>query len=279
MRKKLGVKTMKNMLSKFFTPFIGAAMMLSVAIPAVHAQEDVDRPLVFQAAGLTAASIQSTVDAYREALGDPNNGNNPGPLADGRREINWDGGGSDATTDPVTPFDVFLNTRGARFTTPGIGLSQAPITGGAQGGLVVLLNNDTYANIFSTFSPLRLFTAVGSKITEGQFSVPGTNGAVAAGVRGFGAIFTDVDKPSGEKSEKSSTVIEYFDAQGKLLFTALVPSSPGDGTLSFYGIVFKNPRIASIKIKSGDGKPGVNDDKKDVVMMDDFIYGEPQPLQ
>jgi hypothetical protein len=279
MRKKLGVKTMKNMLSKFFTPFIAAAMMLSVVIPAVHAQEDVDRPLVFQAAGLTAASIQSTVDAYREALGDPNNGNNPGPLADGRREINWDGGGSDATTDPVTPFDVFLNTRGARFTTPGIGLSQAPITGGAQGGLVVLLNNDTYANIFSTFSPLRLFTAVGSKITEGQFFVPGSNGAVAAAVRGFGAIFTDVDKPSGEKSEKSSTVIEYFDAEGKLLFTALVPSSPGDGTLSFYGIVFKNPRIASIKIKSGDGKPGVNDDKKDVVMMDDFIYGEPQPLQ
>lgn len=270
---------MKKMLSKFFTPFIGVAMMLSVAVPATHAQEDGDRPLVFQAAGLTAASIQSTVDAYREALGDPNNGNNPGPIADGRREINWDGGGSDATTDPVTPFDVFLNTRGARFTTPGIGLSQAPITGGAQGGLVVLLNNDTYANIFSTFSPLRLFTAVGSKITEGQFFIPGTNGATPAGVRGFGAVFTDVDKPSGDKSDKSSTVIEYFDAQGKLLFTALVPASPGDGTLSFYGIVFKNPRIASVKIKSGDGKPGVNDDKKDVVMMDDFIYGEPQPLQ
>jgi hypothetical protein len=34
---------------------------------------------VFQAAGTNAASIQSTVDAFRTALGDPNNGNNPGP--------------------------------------------------------------------------------------------------------------------------------------------------------------------------------------------------------
>ena len=50
-------------------------------------------PSVFQAAGPTAASIQSTVDAFRAALGEPNNANTPGPLAIGRREINWDGGG------------------------------------------------------------------------------------------------------------------------------------------------------------------------------------------
>ena len=37
-------------------------------------------PTVFQAAGPTADSIQGTVDAFRAALGDPNNGNNPGPL-------------------------------------------------------------------------------------------------------------------------------------------------------------------------------------------------------
>ena len=49
-------------------------------------------PVVFQAAGPNAASIQSSVDAFRAALGIPNNGNNPGPLSHGRREINWDGG-------------------------------------------------------------------------------------------------------------------------------------------------------------------------------------------
>ena len=92
-------------------------------------------PAVFQAAGPSAVSIQSTVDAFRAALGNPNNGNAAGPLASGRREINWDGGGVDTTTAPVTPFDVFLNSRGARFTTPGSGLSQAPPSGGPQGGL------------------------------------------------------------------------------------------------------------------------------------------------
>lgn len=49
-------------------------------------------PAVFQAAGTSGTSIQSTVDAFRAALGNPNNGNNPGPLVSGRREINWDGG-------------------------------------------------------------------------------------------------------------------------------------------------------------------------------------------
>jgi hypothetical protein len=34
-----------------------------------------------------------------------------------------------------------------------------------------------------------------------------------------------------------------------------------------------------VRIKAGDAKPGANDGKKDVVMMDDFIYSEPQQLQ
>ena len=62
-------------------------------------KRDFTPPLVFQAAGPTAASIQSMVDEYRAALGAPN-GNAPGPiLTGGRREINWDGGG-DAAPPP-----------------------------------------------------------------------------------------------------------------------------------------------------------------------------------
>jgi hypothetical protein len=41
-----------------------------------------ETPTVFQAAGPSAASIQSTVDQYRAALGAVNNGNNPGQTAD-----------------------------------------------------------------------------------------------------------------------------------------------------------------------------------------------------
>ena len=251
-------------------------------------------PTVFQAAGPNAASIQSTVDAFRAALGNLNNGNAPGPLASGRREINWDGGGANTTTDtPVTPFNVFLNTRGGQFITPGTGLSQAPPSGGPQGGLAVLFNNPTYGTIFSTFSPLRLFTPVGSKITEGLFFVPGSNGGHPATVSGFGAVFTDVDRPAGsgpERNRRASTLIQYFgtaaadgddddDDDEKLLFKGVVPASPGDGSLSFFGIVFKDARIARVRITSGSVAPGPDDgEKRDIVMMDDFLYGEPQPL-
>jgi hypothetical protein len=243
-------------------------------------------PVVFQAAGPTADSIQSSVDAFRAALGDPNNGNAPGPLASGRREINWDGGGGvDATTAPVTPFNVFLNTRGGQFTTPGTGLSQAPPSGGPQGGLAALFDNPTYGTIFSTFSPLRLFTPVGSNVTDGLFFIPGTNGAAPATLSGFGAVFTDVDQPDGSGpgqkrgNRRASTLMEYFDADGKLLFSSFVPASPGDGSLSFFGIMFDDARIARVRITSGNVAPGPDDDRKhDVVVMDDFIYGEPQPL-
>jgi len=270
--------------------------LLSVLLPlrqAAHAQgktpKDFVAPVVFQAAGSTADSIQSTVDAFRDALGDPNNGNNPPPLdRSGRREINWDGANPPNvldTTPPVTPFNTFLNTRGSQFTTPGIGLSQAPASGGPQGGLEALFNNPTYGTIFSTFSPSRLFTPVGSNITEALFFVPGTNGAIPATVTGFGAVFTDVDQPDGSGPGKkkgnrgASTLMEYFDADGKLLFSSFVPASPGDGSLSFFGIVFEDARIARVRITTGNVAPGRDDDgKNDIVMMDDFIYGEPQPL-
>ena len=242
-------------------------------------------PTVFQAAGPDIASIQNTIEQYRIALKGNNNGND-GPHPDGRREINWDGGGVDTTTAPLTPFNTFLNTRGAQFTTPGTGLSQAPPSGGAQGGLATLFNNATYGTIFNTFSPKRLFTPVDSNVTEARFFVPGSNGAVAAKVTGFGAVFTDVDLPDGSGpgdkngNRQSSTRIECFGTDGGLIYSSFVPASPGDGSLSFLGVVFSDARIARVRITAGDAAPGPNDDgTHDIVMMDDFLYGEPQPIQ
>jgi hypothetical protein len=265
--------------------------LLAVVIPGpvrqtAHAQDNTTKdfvaPTVFQAAGPNAAAIQSSVDAFRAALGNPNNGN-AGSVATGRREINWDGGGSDATTAPVTPFNVFLNTRGGQFTTPGIGLSQAPPAGGAQGGLAGLFGNTSYGTTFSAFSPVRLFTPVGSNITNALFFLPGSNGTVPATVSGFGVVFTDVDQPDGSGpggkrgNRGANTLVEFFGADGELLFSSFAPASPGDGNLSFIGIKFTDARIASVRIIAGDVVTGQNDDKKnDLVMMDDFIYGEPQ---
>lgn len=268
----------------FCLPLTTAWVRLCEAAQAQQPNE-FEPPTVFQAAGPTQASIQSTVDAFRAALGEPNNANNPGPLTSGRREINWDGGGNNATTtEPVTPFDVFLNIRGGLFTTPGAGLSQAPPSGGPQGGLAALFNNPTYGTIFQTFSPLRLFTPVGSNITEALFFIPGSSGTVPATVTGFGAVFTDVDQPDGsgpgqkQGNRGASTLLEYFDADGRLLFSSFVPASPGDASLSFFGIVFDEARIARVRITSGDTPPGPDDDPQhDIVMMDDFFYGEPQP--
>jgi hypothetical protein len=268
---------------------VGAACgLLSVLVSVPVRATDFVPPVVFQAAGPTIESIQGTVDAFRAALGEPNNANDPGPLASGRREINWDGGGNNfTTTEPITPFNVFLDSRGAQFTTPGTGLTQAPPAADPvmfpPGGLAGLFNNPTYGTIFSTFSPERLFTPVGSNITEGVFFLPGTNGATPATVTGFGAVFTDVDQPDGSKKRgnrngKGSTLLKYFDADGKLLFSSSVPASPGDGSLSFFGIMFDDARIAQVQITSGNVAPGPDDGKQDVVVMDDFLYGEPRPL-
>ena len=264
----------------------GVLVMVLAVSETAQAQANQPAPLVFQAAGPDATSIQGAVDAFRAVLGD-NNLNNPGPIQKGRREINWDGGNPNLmdTTPPVNPFLVFLNTRGSQYKTPGLGLSQAPPSGGLQGGLAVLFGNPNYAKIFRTFSRSRLFTPVGSNITEASFSIPGTNGNAPATVRGFGAVFTDVDQPDGSAptaagNHKPSTFIDYFDKNGRLIFSSSVAASPGDGNLSFFGIKFDDARIASVRITAGNVAPGPNDDRQhDVVMMDDFIYGEPQLIQ
>ena len=83
-------------------------------IPSANAQStgrDFVAPVVFQAAGPDLASIQNTVDQHRAALGLTNNGNNPGPLADGRREINWDGGGSTTTVTGTPLINFHIHSR------------------------------------------------------------------------------------------------------------------------------------------------------------------------
>lgn len=242
-------------------------------------------PAVFQAAGPNIASIESSVNDFRNALGGLN-GNATAEQPSGRREINWDGAvPTDVTTPPVNPFNTFLNTRGAQFTTPGIGLSQAPPSGGPQGGLATLFGNATYAAEFRAFSSPRLFTPVGSNVTDTFFFVAGSNGSIRAAVTGFGVIFTDVDQPDGSGpgtkrgNRGSSTLVQFFGADGQLLFSSFAPASPGNGGFSFLGIKFDDPRIASVRITAGNVAPGPNDDgANDIVMMDDFIYGEPHLL-
>src|SRR4030095_12439376 len=181
-------------------------------------QPDLAPPLVFQAAGPDTLSIQSTVDQFREVLGGINNGNAAGPLDTGRREINWDGGGSTSTSPGPTPFTVFLNSRGSLMETPGSGFVQAPAA-----GLADTFFNPSLATTFQAFSPVRLFAPLDSTVTDVTFFIP-VGGNMAATTSGFGAVFADVDSPDGgghrtstrQSKPTASSRIAYYDADGKL---------------------------------------------------------------
>ena len=227
-------------------------------------------PVVFSVGGdNTPASIQTTVDSFRNTLGNPNNGNAPGPLNSGRREINWDGGGATTPTVTGTPLTGFQNIRGALMNTGGTGFIQA-----APSDLATQFSNATYGTIFSTFSPLRLFTPIGSNITDVTFFIPGTNGLSTATVTGFGAVFTDVDFAS-------TTKIDYFDINNSLLTSQFVaPGTVANGSLSFLGVAFNaGERIGRVRLTTGNSALGPNDGAGiDVVVFDDFLFAEPRAI-
>ena len=57
------------------------------------------------------------------------------------------------------------------------------------------------------------------------------------------------------------------------------PSSPGTATFSFVGVKFADPQVASVRIITGNEVIGKTAPRRDVVVMDDFVYAEPQPAQ
>ncbi len=226
------------------------------------------QPQVFSAAG----SIQPALDAFRLAFGGVDNGGVPGTQTSGRREINWD-----AVPDSLAaPFNLpsnFFNAtttpraRGAVFTTPGTGVQVSADSNNPSSAAVRFGNiNLTYRAIFRTFSPERLFSPIGSNIVDLNFFVPGTT--TRAVVKGFGAVYTDID-------QVSNTSFEYFDVAGNSLGQYSAPISNND--ISFLGVVFPTASVHRVRIKYGNSPLGPDDAGSiDVAVMDDFIYGEPQ---
>ena len=230
--------------------------------------------VVIKDAGPATANIADDVIAFRNALGDPNNGNAAGPRPGGRREINWDGGTATNGTPPANPFLTFLNpptTRGILLSTPGIGLQQS-LPGSGTNSLADI--NPTYATTFAAFSLNRVFTPVGSNITDATFFIPGTGTAIPAVISGFGAVFSDVDAAN-------ATTMEFFNPFGSSLGIFDVPAAAGTATFSFLGVIFDNQDIARVRITTGNtalsnsATEGVGS-TVDVVVMDDFLYSEPR---
>ena len=212
--------------------------------------------------------IAGAVQQFRDLLGDPNP-NVPGEQPGNRREVNWDGVGAGNTNNEAFPGNFFNTTspRGILFSTPS-GLFRI-----SNNGYIDI--NPNYANEFNVFSPPRLFVARGSTITDVNFVVAGSN--TPATVTGFGAVFANVGRAH-------STRIEFYDVSGNRLLTIAAPRRSDDRGLSFAGANFTSRIVARVRVISGDTPIGPDDNvhgagkKRDVVAMDDFIYGEPRAI-
>jgi hypothetical protein len=224
-------------------------------------------PTVVSSTGATAASITPARDAFRVALGGGTLAGANGSFGGVRREINWDGVPAAFAAPNNLPPNFFNSNspRGAVFSTPGTGFQVSGVPPN-------FANIDaSYSTTFAPFSPLRLFTPLGSNVTDVSFFLPGTS--TPATVSGFGAIFSDVDF-------STSTTLQFFDAAGNSLGTFPVPATPGTATFSFLGIVLDpGVRAARVRLVTGNSAlaPGIADGLSDQVALDDFIYSEPSP--
>ena len=244
-------------------PMILATLLLLLPTSAVAA------PVVFSSAGATAASITPTRDAFRVALGGGTTPGANGSFGGVRREITWDGGGAAAAAQtfgiPMTTFAA----RGNVYTTPGTGFEISGQPSPEFGDI-----NSIYPSNFAAFSSPRLFTSLGSNIMDVLITIPGTTN-IPAFVSAFGVVFTDVDLAN-------TTSLQFFDTANQSLGTFFAPAFAGNETFSFLGVQFNaGERISRVRITSGNSPlgPGIFDGGGvDLVVMDDFIYSEPQAI-
>jgi hypothetical protein len=216
-------------------------------------------------------NITTKVEEFRTLLGEPSNGGTAGEQTAGRREISWDGAGANPFNNrndfPATFFNTNVKS-GAAFTTPG--------TGFRNDSLRFAEVNAEYGNEFATFTPTKIFSPIGSNVMDVLFQVAGE--PTPARVTGFGAVFSDVDIAG-------ATRIEFFDASGLRLAIVTAPVRTDAAGLSFVGARFPQAIVARVRITLGTGalSATTNDisggGTADVVVADNFIYGEPRRIQ
>ena len=241
-------------------------------------------PVVYSGSG---ADATTALDAFRAAIGGVKN--TAGPEASGRREISWDGvklDGTDANPNTqvvdsghtvVIPVDRF-RAQGALFEDPYAvsGDGFASVNPGTAGQFPAFSPNNTF--VMQDETPYQF----DDRFIGQSFTIPGT--ATAAGTRGFGAIFIDVEKAG-------SSSIEYFghDAGGHevSLGTFAVPTG-ASGEPQFLGVLFDNPVVADVNLTVGtntlfnfDGTsfqsfgPENLSGNTDLAVTDDFVFAEP----
>jgi hypothetical protein len=246
------------------TKILALATLMSVC--AVNRIEG--SPIPISGISVDIAGIVGARDAFRAAIGGGTVAGANGSFGGVRREINWDGVPDMFSAPNLMPGDFFnVNSpRGAVFSTPGTGLEVSANAGVAPIDFGNI--NGTYLGNFAAFSAQRLFTPIGSNVTDVTFFLPGTT--TPAVTSAFGAIFSDVDL--------AGSSLQFFDLSNNSLGTFAVPFLLGNETFEFLGVIFDSAVINRVRITSGNAalSAGTNDGGAvDVAVMDDFIYAEP----
>ena len=264
---------------------INAIAKLLVVTGGLCASSTWSAPLVFSGSGAGAATA---LEAFRAAIGGGKN-TAAAPQAGGRREINWDGVKLDGTD--VSPTTVVVDSNKTviidvdRFKGQGT-LFADPYAVSGDGFASV---NPGSTGQFPAFSPKNTF--VMQDPNAGQFDdrFIGENfvlagSTTAAGTRGFGAIFLDVE-------DAASSGIEYFgrDANGNQvsLGSFAVPIG-ADGEPQFLAVLFDRPVVTDVNLTvgtnalfnfDGTGFQSFGGENLplgiDLAVTDDFIFAEP----
>jgi len=246
----------------FFYSVIAVVATAACWISCSKNDDDQNKAAVFAASG----DINAQLNKFRQQLGPLNTttGNTTG-----RREINWDAVPDSFETvnlpvdffNPVGPGAAIALQRGFKYM-PG---AAARVSSNAFAAM-----EPSNATQFAAFSGSKTFAAAGSNVWNVEFEVPGQ--PLAASVRGFGAVFSDVDVAG-------STSMEFFSGTESLgIFNVPVRTT---GSHSFLGVYFPGKKITRVTIKQGAATIGaaVKDisagGTKDLVLMDDFLYDEP----
>jgi hypothetical protein len=228
-------------------------------------------PITFSGTSTSIAGITGIRDLFRTAIGGGTMAGANGSFGGVRREINWDAVPDMFSAPNLLPADFFnVNSpRGVVYSTPGTGFEVSANAGVTPTDFSDI--NPTYCCDFAAFSPQRLFTPIGSNVTDVSFFLPGTT--TPATTSAFGVIFSDVDLVGSS--------LQFFDALNNSLGVFAVPPLLGDETFEFLGVIFDSSVINRVRITSGNSAlgAGINDGGGvDVAVMDDFIYAEPQAV-
>ena len=246
-----------------------------------HLEDRLTPTTLFSGGGTQLA--QDQFNQFKTAIGGMDNGNNPAQ-ANGFRTINWSEVALDGTDFGGNSTVIIRNS------TVGIPTNRYQIRGinfdrvHAVSGDGFFSANTGVADQFFAGEGAKIFAPFNNNQVRVHFVRPSNpaGSPINAVVRGFGALFLDVD-------HGNSTSIEYFNG-GASLGRFFVPAGH-DADESFLGVLFDSPIVTDVLLTVGEGaifsfngttvtpgRPDISNDPIngiDQVAMADVAFSEP----